>query len=77
MVLYVKSHKQRSYKLKYINQSDISFIVFYLFITSYRKNYLQLELFYKTLTDKKVTQQKAYEYPALLSNLNLFILFIC
>ena len=26
-----------------------------------------MDIFYKALTDKKVIQQKAYEYPALLS----------
>lgn len=30
-------------------------------------NFLQIELFYKELTERKVSQQKAYEYQSLLS----------
>ena len=30
-----------------------------------------MDIFYKALTDKKVIQQKAYEYPALLSKYKL------
>lgn len=43
-----------------------------------RKNYLQVDLFYKSLTDKKVIQQKAYEYPALLSKYKniIYIIFL-
>ena len=30
-------------------------------------NFLQVELFYKELTERKVSQQRAYEYQSLLS----------
>ncbi len=30
-----------------------------------------MDVYYKALTDKKIIQQKAYEYPALLSKLHV------
>ena len=41
-------------------------ILYYIF----RKNILQMDVFYKALTDKSVVQQRAYEYPTLLGKAN-------
>ena len=32
----------------------------------FKKNFLQVDIFYKSLTDKSIIQQRAYEYPTLL-----------
>ena len=40
---------------------------FIININFFRRNYLQLDIFYKELTDKSVEQHKKYDYPTLLS----------
>ena len=35
----------------------------------FKKNFLQVDIFYKSLTDKSVIQQRAYEYPTLLGKM--------
>ena len=36
-------------------------------VNFYRENFLQVEIFYKELTERKVSQQKAFEFQSLLS----------
>ena len=47
-------------------------VVMYPFLYMFlRKNYLQLDIFYKELTERNIVQQKAYELAALLGTQNI------
>ena len=37
-----------------------------------RRNFVQMDVFYKELTERSIKTQKAYEYPALLSECFMF-----